>query len=277
MSFDLPSLPPWASDYDTGLSPAGGPGGRDGGLVDPPLHRFRGLIEGRAPAPGAADRPGPGRGREAGRVDGRGRVGGPVKRACDYAIAGAALLALWPFMLLLAALIRLDSPGPAVFRQRRLGRGGRPFWVLKFRTMVVDAEGRLKDLEHLNESDGGVLFKLKRDPRVTRVGRFLRRTSLDELPQLFNVLRGEMSVVGPRPLQLRDSDYLERVAPREFARRLEVLPGLTGPWQVGGRSDLGFDRMLALDLDYIDNGSLGTDLRILWRTCRIVLLGRGAY
>jgi lipopolysaccharide/colanic/teichoic acid biosynthesis glycosyltransferase len=200
-----------------------------------------------------------------------------IKRSLDYGIAGAALLILWPLLLLIAILIRADSEGPVIFRQRRLGLRGRPFWVLKFRTMVVDAEDRLKDLEHLNESHGGVLFKIKRDPRITRFGHFLRRSSLDELPQLINVLRGEMSVIGPRPLQLRDSTYLVGLAPEKFARRLEVLPGLTGPWQVNGRSEVGFDRMLDLDLDYIDHGSIRTDLRILWRTLKIVLLGRGAY
>jgi lipopolysaccharide/colanic/teichoic acid biosynthesis glycosyltransferase len=200
-----------------------------------------------------------------------------VKRALDYAIAVLASLILWPFCLLIAALIWLDSPGPALFRQRRLGLAGRPFWVLKFRTMVVDAEERLQDLESLNESDGGVLFKMKRDPRVTRVGQFLRRTSLDELPQLINILRGEMSVIGPRPLQLRDSAYLEQLAPREFARRLAVLPGLTGPWQVGGRSNVGFQEMLKLDLDYLDHPSILADFLILWQTFLVVVRGRGAY
>jgi lipopolysaccharide/colanic/teichoic acid biosynthesis glycosyltransferase len=200
-----------------------------------------------------------------------------IKRASDYAIAGSALLVLWPVMLLISALIQLDSAGPVLFRQQRLGLGGRGFWVLKFRTMVVDAEEKLKDLEHLNESDGGVLFKIKRDPRVTRFGRFLRRSSLDELPQLINILRGEMSVVGPRPLPLRDSACLEELAPKQFAQRLEVLPGLTGPWQISGRSNLGFEQMLYLDLDYIDHGSFWTDFRILWHTFKIVVLRRGAY
>jgi lipopolysaccharide/colanic/teichoic acid biosynthesis glycosyltransferase len=164
-----------------------------------------------------------------------------------------------------------------MFRQQRLGLRGRPFWVLKYRTMVVDAEERLESLEHLNESNGGVLFKIKRDPRVTRVGRFLRRSSLDELPQLFNILRGEMSAVGPRPLQLRDSNSLREIAPDAFARRLEVLPGLTGPWQVSGRSELGFERMLSLDLEYIDRGTIWTDIRILCQTLKIVLSCKGAF
>jgi lipopolysaccharide/colanic/teichoic acid biosynthesis glycosyltransferase len=200
-----------------------------------------------------------------------------LKRSSDYAIAGSVLLVIWPVLLLIAALIRLDSRGPVLFSQERLGLRGRRFRVLKFRTMVVNAEARLKDLEHLNESDGGVLFKMKRDPRVTRFGYMLRRLSLDELPQLINILRGDMSVVGPRPLQLRDSAYLRELAPGEFARRLEVLPGLTGPWQVSGRSEVGYERMLDLDLDYIEHGSLWTDFGILWQTFKIVVLRRGAY
>jgi lipopolysaccharide/colanic/teichoic acid biosynthesis glycosyltransferase len=206
----------------------------------------------------------------------RSRSSDLTRRCRDHAIAATVLLVLSPLMLAIALLIRVDSPGPVLFRQRRLGLRGRPFWVLKYRTMVADAEARLKDLEHLNESDGGVLFKIRRDPRVTRVGRFLRRSSLDELPQLINILRGEMSVVGPRPLQLRDCVLLEGISPEKARRRLEVLPGLTGPWQVNGRSDVGFERMLDLDLDYIDRGSTWTDVRILCRTLKVVLVGRGA-
>jgi lipopolysaccharide/colanic/teichoic acid biosynthesis glycosyltransferase len=132
-------------------------------------------------------------------------------------------------------------------------------------------------LESCNESAGGVLFKVRHDPRVTRPGRFLRRSSLDELPQLFNVLRGEMSLVGPRPLQLRDGERLAAVDPQGAARRLAVLPGLTGPWQVGGRSDLDYEAMIELDCDYAANRSLGRDLRILARTVAVVLRRRGAY
>jgi lipopolysaccharide/colanic/teichoic acid biosynthesis glycosyltransferase len=143
--------------------------------------------------------------------------------------------------------------------------------------MVVDAERRLGDLEASNESAGGVLFKLRHDPRVTRLGRFLRRSSLDELPQLLNVLCGEMSLVGPRPLQLRDSERLRAVDPRGYARRLEVMPGLTGPWQVGGRSELDYDEMVRLDLDYVATRGLGRDLRILAATVLAVLRRRGAY
>jgi lipopolysaccharide/colanic/teichoic acid biosynthesis glycosyltransferase len=143
--------------------------------------------------------------------------------------------------------------------------------------MVVDAEQRLEDLEKNNESAGGVLFKLRDDPRVTPLGRFLRRSSLDELPQLINVLRGEMSLVGPRPLQLRDSDKLRLLDHEGYARRLQVMPGLTGPWQVGGRSEIDYRSMVRLDVDYAQNWTLLGDLHIILRTFLVVLLGRGAY
>jgi len=199
-----------------------------------------------------------------------------VKRALDLGGALAGLLLLWPIMLAIAVLIRLDSPGPALFRQVRHGHRGRPFRMLKFRTMVADAEQRLGDLESCNESAGGVLFKFRHDPRVTWLGQFLRRSSLDELPQLINVLRGEMSLVGPRPLQLRDSKRLWAVDPQAYSHRLHVLPGLTGPWQVGGRSDLNYQQMVQLDLDYVAHQSLGLDVRILSKTALAVLLRRGA-
>ena len=199
-----------------------------------------------------------------------------VKRAVDVAGAFAGLMLLGPVMLSIALLIRLDSPGPALFHQMRRGHRGRPFQMLKFRTMVTDAERRLGDLESRNESEGGVLFKLRHDPRVTRLGRFLRRYSLDELPQLINVLRGEMSLVGPRPLQLRDSDRLWTADQTGYNHRLSVLPGLTGPWQIGGRSNLDYQQMVQLDLDYVAHRSLGRDLRILGKTALVVLVGRGA-
>jgi lipopolysaccharide/colanic/teichoic acid biosynthesis glycosyltransferase len=166
--------------------------------------------------------------------------------------------------------------GPVLFRQVRRGYQGRRFQMLKFRTMVTDAEQRLGDLEAFNESAGGVLFKLRQDPRITPLGRFLRRSSLDELPQLINILKGEMSLVGPRPLQLRDSDRLHDADPQGYRWRLEALPGLTGPWQVGGRSELGYEKMLDLDLDYVANHSLGRDLVIIGQTVHAVLLRRGA-
>jgi lipopolysaccharide/colanic/teichoic acid biosynthesis glycosyltransferase len=200
-----------------------------------------------------------------------------VKRAVDLAGALLGLFLLWPVMLAIAVWIRRESPGPVLFRQVRRGHRGRPFRMLKFRTMVADAETRLGELEPRNESADGVLFKLRDDPRVTRLGRFLRRSSLDELPQLFHVLRGEMSLVGPRPLSLRDSDRLWGVDPQGYARRLQVLPGLTGPWQVAGRSDLDYEQMVQLDCDYAADCSLRRDLRIVAQTFAAVLLGRGAY
>lgn len=201
---------------------------------------------------------------------------GLAKRAMDLIGALLGLVVLAPLMLAIALLIRLESPGPALFRQRRLGCGGRPFWMLKFRTMVVDAEHRLSELEPLNESAGGVLFKIRRDPRVTRVGRWLRRSSLDELPQLLNVLRGEMSLVGPRPLQLRDCARLEALNPQGFACRLMVPAGLTGAWQIWGRSEMDCEELLRLDLEYVERWSPDLDLRILCRTVPAVLAGRGA-
>ncbi|WP_435022620.1 sugar transferase (plasmid) [Tundrisphaera sp. TA3] len=203
-------------------------------------------------------------------------IGSMAKRAIDLVGAIGGLICLAPIMGLIAVLIRLGSKGPILFRQVRLGRDGKPFYCLKFRTMVADAEKKLDELENLNESAGGVLFKIKEDPRVTGLGRILRKTSLDELPQLWNVLVGEMSLVGPRPLQLRDCDRLDANDPIGYQKRLKVLPGITGPWQVGGRSDVDSDRMMDLDLDYVDNWSLGLDLRIIARTVVVVALGRGA-
>jgi lipopolysaccharide/colanic/teichoic acid biosynthesis glycosyltransferase len=200
-----------------------------------------------------------------------------VKRSIDLVGATLGLLVLSPWMLLIALLIRLDSRGPALFRQVRLGYRGQPFWMFKFRTMTVDAEAKLVDLEGRNESDGGVLFKLSDDPRVTRLGTLLRRASLDELPQLINVLCGEMSLVGPRPLQVRDSDRLRALNPEGYHSRLRVAPGLTGPWQISGRKDVNYQRMIELDVDYVQNWSLGGDLAILVKTFFVVLLGKGAY
>lgn len=200
-----------------------------------------------------------------------------MKRLVDITGAFFGLLLLSPVMLIVALLIRIESPGPVLFRQLRHGYRGRLFWVLKFRTMVVDAEQRLGDLEKNNESTGGVLFKLRNDPRVTPLGRFLRRSSLDELPQLINILRGEMSLVGPRPLQHRDSEKLKELDANAYSYRLQVLPGLTGPWQVGGRSEVDYSNMVDLDIDYIKNWSLLRDLGIILKTFVVVLAGRGAY
>lgn len=199
-----------------------------------------------------------------------------LKRTIDLAGSLVGLALLGPLMMVVAVLVRRDSPGPALFRQRRMGLGGKTFWVLKFRTMATDAEMRLREIESLNESGGGVLFKIRRDPRVTRLGRVLRKTSLDELPQLINVLRGEMSLIGPRPLQMRDSDLLLAGNPEAYSRRLAVLPGASGPWQVGGRSEVDVNGMLRLDLDYIDSWSICGDIKIIFQTVWVVMTGRGA-
>jgi exopolysaccharide biosynthesis polyprenyl glycosylphosphotransferase len=195
-----------------------------------------------------------------------------LKRSFDF--IGAALLLLFSFPLLavVAVLVKITSPGPILHRSLRPGIGGLPFRCLKFRTMYEDAEDRQHELEHLNEKSGA-LFKVRDDPRVTPIGRFLRRNSIDELPQLFNVLRGEMSLIGPRPLPLRDHSRLEPW----HRRRYLVLPGITGLWQVSGRSDLDFDDMVRLDFLYLERWSILLDLVILVKTVPAVLRKRGAY
>jgi lipopolysaccharide/colanic/teichoic acid biosynthesis glycosyltransferase len=200
-----------------------------------------------------------------------------VKRAVDLAGASVGLIMLTPVILVIALLIHLERRGPIFFRQLRRGYRGKLFRVIKFRTMCADAEQRLDTLEESNESVGGVLFKLRDDPRVTRLGRFLRRYSLDELPQLLNILCGEMSLVGPRPLQLRDSDKLLALDPTAYARRLDVMPGLTGPWQIGGRSELNYEQMVELDVHYVENWSNALDLKIIAKTFFVVLRRHGAY
>jgi len=194
-----------------------------------------------------------------------------LKRAIDIAGAGLGLLVLSPLLVTVAALIRLTSSGPALFRQTRIGKDGREFRVVKFRTMYVDAEARLADLQADNESDG-LLFKIAHDPRITVLGGVLRRTSIDELPQLLNVLRGDMSLVGPRPLPVKDSAFEGHVR-----RRLLVRPGITGLWQVSGRSQTSWDDAVRLDLYYVENWSLSLDLTILMRTVLAVVRGEGAY
>ena len=196
-----------------------------------------------------------------------------VKNVMDRVLAALLLLVLLSplFAVIVAADLARRDRGPAFFRQARVGREGKVFRVLKFRTMYTDAEDRLAHLVDQNESDG-LLFKIKDDPRITPVGRFLRKTSLDELPQLINVLKGEMSLVGPRPLPADDGDFLGDVR-----RRLLVRPGMTGLWQVSGRSELSWDDAVRLDLYYVDNWSLAFDLVILWRTVGVVFGRRGAY
>jgi lipopolysaccharide/colanic/teichoic acid biosynthesis glycosyltransferase len=200
-----------------------------------------------------------------------------IKRSIDFLGAGLGCLLLSPLLFATAILIRLDSSGSIFFRQERMGLGGRVFRIWKFRTMCTDAELHLSKLEELNESEDGLLFKMKADPRVTKLGHFLRRTSIDELPQLFNVLQGQMSLIGPRPLQLRDWNLILETIGDPAKYRLEVLPGITGLWQVSGRSDLGCDQMLQLDKEYINNWSLLRDLMILMKTVIIVLAKKGAY
>jgi exopolysaccharide biosynthesis polyprenyl glycosylphosphotransferase len=194
------------------------------------------------------------------------------KAALDRTLAALALLLLAPVLVTVALAVKADSPGPVLYRQERIGRGGRPFQMLKFRSMVVDADRLLVDLHDSNVSDG-LLFKMRQDPRVTPVGRWLRRYSLDELPQLLNVLTGSMSLVGPRPPLPRE---VARYTP-PVSRRLLVKPGLTGLWQISGRSDLPWEETVRLDLRYVENWSLALDALILWKTGRAVLAGSGAY
>jgi exopolysaccharide biosynthesis polyprenyl glycosylphosphotransferase len=195
-----------------------------------------------------------------------------VKRALDVAGGAGLLVLLSPLFLLVAALIKIDSAGPVFYRQTRVGKGGAVFQCMKFRSMRVGADLLREELDTLNEAQGP-LFKIRADPRLTRVGRLIRRTSLDELPQLWNVLRGEMSLVGPRPPLPEEVERYEDW----HRRRLEVVPGITGLWQVSGRSELTFDEMVMLDLYYIENWSLGLDLQILARTLPTVLAARGAF
>jgi len=195
-----------------------------------------------------------------------------VRRGVDVVGAVVGLVLSAPLLALIALAIRLDSPGPILFHQTRVGAGGKLFEIYKFRSMREGAEAELEQVRHLNEADGA-LFKIHDDPRRTRVGRFLRRTSLDELPQLWNILRGEMSLVGPRPpLPDEVSRYMEW-----HKRRLEVRPGMTGLSQVGGRSLLSFDEVVLLDIYYLENWSLWLDFKILLRTIPRVLFGSGAY
>ena len=195
------------------------------------------------------------------------------KRAMDICLSALGLLALAPFFLLLALVIKLDSRGPVLFCQQRVGKDGREFSCWKFRSMVVDADQRKTELLDENEMEGGTTFKMKRDPRITRVGRFIRKASIDELPQLWNVFNGDMSLVGPRPpVPSEVAEY------SEFEKgRLAVKPGITCIWQVSGRSDIPFDQQVLLDLEYIRTRDLWLDLVLLFKTLPAVLLARGAY
>ncbi|WP_328998649.1 sugar transferase [Kribbella sp. NBC_00709] len=200
--------------------------------------------------------------------------GGPhlMKAVFDRTVALGFIAVLSPLLIGLALAVKVSSPGPVLFRQQRIGRGGAEFTMLKFRSMYSDAEQRLGDLFALSDGNG-VIFKMRDDPRMTPLGRWIRRFSLDELPQLFNVLRGDMSLVGPRP------PLAEEVAlyAADDSRRMLVKPGMTGLWQVSGRSDLSWDESVRLDLRYVDNWSMTLDLLILWKTVRAVIYGAGAY
>ena len=196
-----------------------------------------------------------------------------LKGVIDRAMAAVGLVMAAPLMLLIAVAVRLSGPGPAVFRQRRVGRHGQEFTCLKFRTMTEDADRRRHEVAHLNERKEGLLFKIRNDPRITPIGSWLRRSSLDELPQLVNVLRGEMSLIGPRPpLPSEVAEYDD-----DQRRRLRVKPGLTGLWQVSGRSELPWPEAVRLDLAYVDNWSPALDVQIMIRTAAAVVRGTGAY
>lgn len=195
-----------------------------------------------------------------------------LKRALDLLVALVGLVLISPIMILTAIAVKLDSPGPILFRQTRVGRWGEHFPCYKFRSMYIDAEQRLQELMAQNEADGPV-FKMKNDPRVTRVGRVIRKLSIDELPQLFNVLKGEMSLVGPRPALPREVSQYEF----DQIRRLHAVPGITGLQQVSGRSNVDFKRWIELDLQYIAEQSLWKDIEILLKTIPAVLASRGAY
>ncbi|HEX5763376.1 MAG TPA: sugar transferase [Solirubrobacterales bacterium] len=209
-------------------------------------------------------------------------IGAPVLSSASIAakrvldVAGSAFLIAFfsPVMLAIAVAIKLESRGPIFFRQRRAGRNNSSFELIKFRSMYIDAEQRKAEMAELNEAGDGVMFKIRKDPRVTRVGHFLRRSSLDELPQLFNVLKGEMSLVGPRPLIFPETAALEE---GWHLRRLELRPGLTGPWQVYGRSQSPFQEMVRFDYQYVAGWSLARDIEILLATLPAVMSGRGAY
>jgi exopolysaccharide biosynthesis polyprenyl glycosylphosphotransferase len=195
-----------------------------------------------------------------------------AKRAMDVVISLAAIILLSPLLLLIALLVKITSHGPVIFRQQRSGLGGSEFTCLKFRSMCQDAERKREEIAHLNEASGPV-FKIRNDPRVTPVGRVIRKLSLDELPQLFNVLRGEMSIVGPRPpLPSEVATYSAREQ-----RRLSVKPGITCIWQISGRSDVSFDRWVELDIEYIETMSFWNDVSIFLRTFPAVLTARGAH
>lgn len=202
----------------------------------------------------------------------RGKAYRKAKRMMDLTIIFATLVFVLPVLLLCALLIKLESPGgPVLFRQKRTGKGGRPFYIFKFRTMIPNAEEMKKELAHLNELQWPD-FKIANDPRITRMGRILRKTSLDEMPQLLNVLRGEMSLVGPRP-----TSFLPETYQLWHTERLDVMPGITGLWQILGRGSMEFDERVRLDVAYVERRCLWLDFQILLRTFTVVLDQRGAH
>jgi len=196
-----------------------------------------------------------------------------AKRLLDIVASAILLVLLSPLFLAVAIAIRLEDPGPILFRQTRVGRWGTLFTMWKFRSMFTDAEERKRELMAQNEMEGGVLFKMKDDPRITKVGRIIRKTSIDELPQLWNVFKGEMSLVGPRPPVTQEVDQYSL----SDRRRLEVIPGITCIWQVSGRSDIPFDQQVELDVQYIESQSFWNDIKILLKTVPALLFGTGAY
>lgn len=192
----------------------------------------------------------------------------------DIVVSILGIIAACPVLLVTAAAIKLDSPGPVIFKQVRVGKNGRHFHMYKFRSMYTDAEEKKRDLLEQNEMTGGVMFKIKDDPRITRVGKFIRKTSIDELPQLFNVLQGRMSLVGTRPPTLDEVGKYRR----SQWRRISIKPGITGMWQVSGRNDItDFEQVVELDLKYIDNWSLLLDLKILFCTVHVLFERKGTY
>ncbi len=258
MSFDAPSLPPsLLQDCNAGLTPSAEPDKSLGRLIDPgPRSRWLPYHGNNAPAqplaiPAPSDR---------------------AKRIVDIVGASVIGLMVLPVLPFIALTIKATSVGPVIFRQRRLGKAGQLFWCYKFRTMVADAEDQLKlrrDLSTQFQSN----YKIKNDPRITRFGQFLRKSSLDELPQLYNVLRGDISLIGPRPIV-----ESERVKYGVLATKLlSVKPGLSGMWQVYGRSDTTYEQRIAMDMNYIESRTLWLDLKLMAVTALVVLRGRGAY
>ena len=195
-----------------------------------------------------------------------------IKRVMDIAWGLVGLLITMVFFPFVALAIKLDSPGPVFFAQTRIGKNGRRFKIYKFRSMYIDAEARKKELEQQNEMQG-LMFKMENDPRITKVGKFIRKTSIDELPQFYNIVKGDMSLVGTRPPTEGEFEQYNS----HYRRRISMTPGLTGLWQISGRSDIiDFDEVVKLDLEYIDNWTLGLDIKILFQTVWVVLTGKGS-